>query len=672
MEIFVATSHTLKINREKSKPMFNRIFSPGKIGNLEIKNRLIKPAQHMMTADEKGFVTPLQLKLYSDWAKGGVGLIIVEMSAIDFVGAAELPMMLMSASDEYIPGLATLAKAIKDNGARAGCQVCHGGGCKVGEPSFAPSKYPYVNIMGMQQESREMTEAEIEETIENYGQAAGRAKKAGFELVEIHMAHGYLPDAFFSQKYNLRTDKWGGSLENRMRFPVEVLKRVKKYVGKDFPVSCRISGTEWEEGGITLVDSIPLAQALEKNGADAINVSSAGAFTHYRILVTQYYPRGVNVFLAEAIKKSGGIKVPVICNGAITVPEVAEDILAAGKADFVAIGRPLWADPEWPNKAREGRVLEIRPCVRQNISCAGAAVMRTGVLHCSVNPEFNQVYEGTMDKVANPKKVAVIGAGPGGLEAAWTAAIKGHKVTLFEKRNVLGGNMVEDSVPQFRVDKARLLSYFENEMKRLGVTVKHEEATADTILKGKFDAVIAATGTKRSKPKLRGIDKPIAIDFVEALQGKMKGNNIVILGTDYEIRCVDVALYANELNKKATLLFPLETERELAGAIGAAESAMECMSIMEILPGIKNISIQLGVEPVEITDRGVVVERNGKKETIPADTVVYAPEFTVNDDLAKALEKKGVQVEKVGDCVEPMRLMRDAIHEGHAAAKKLQ
>ena len=652
--------------------MFNRIFSPGEIGNLEIKNRLIKPGQHMGTADEKGFITPLQLKLYTDWAKGGVGLIIVEMAAIDFEGAAELPMQILIGSDEYIPGLASLAEAIKSNGARAGCQISHGGGCKVGEPSYGPSKYPYVNILGIQQESKEMNEAQIEETIENYGQAGGRVKKAGFELVEIHMAHGYLPDAFFSPKYNLRTDKWGGSLEKRMRFPIEVLKSVKKYVGNDFPVMCRISGTEWEEGGTTLVDSIPLAQALEKNGADAINVSSAGAFTHYRILVTQYYPNGSNVFLAEAIKRSGGIKVPVICNGAITVPQMAEDILAAGKADFVAIARPLWADPEWPNKAREGRVNEIRPCVRQNISCAGAAVMRTGVMTCSVNPEFNTVYEGALDKTASPKNVAVIGAGPGGLQAAWVAATKGHKVTLYEKKNVLGGNLVEDSVPTFRVDKARLLSYLRNEMKRLGVMVKHEEATADTIVKGKYDAVIAATGAKRSKPKIKGIDKAIAIDFVEALQGKMKGNNIVLLGTDYEIRCIDVALYANELNKKATLLFPLENEGQLAEAIAVAESGMESQSIMEILPRLPNISIQLGVEPVEITDRGVVVEKNGKKETISADTVVYVPEFTVNDDLAKALEKKGVQVAKIGDCVEPMRLMCDAIHEGHAAAKKLQ
>jgi 2,4-dienoyl-CoA reductase-like NADH-dependent reductase (Old Yellow Enzyme family)/thioredoxin reductase len=601
-----------------------------------------------------------------------VGLIIVEMCAIDFVGAAELPMMIMIGSDEHIPSLATLAKVIKDNGARAGLQVCHGGGCKVGEPSFGPSAYPYVNIMGIRQPSQELTEAEIEELIENYGKAGLRAKKAGFEMLEIHMAHGYLPDAFVSPKYNLRTDKWGGSLEKRMRFPIEVLKSVKKYVGNDFPVSCRISGTEWEEGGITLAESIPFAKTLEKNGADAINVSSAGAFTHYRILVTQYYPRGTNVFLAEAIKRSGGIKVPVICNGAITVPELAEEILATGKADFVAIGRPLWADPEWPNKAREGRVNEIRPCVRQNISCAGAAVMRTGVMTCSVNPEFNTVYEGTLDKTANPKNVAVIGAGPGGLQAAWVAATKGHKVTLYEKRNVLGGNLVEDSTPTFRVDKARLLSHFRNEMKRLGVTVKHEEATADTIVKGKYDAVIAATGTKRSKPKIKGIDKAIAIDFVEALQGKMKGNNIVILGTDYEVRCVDVALYADELNKKATLLFPLETERQLAEAIGAAESGMECQSIMEILPRLPNISIQYGVEPVEITDRGVVVEKSGKKETIPADTVVYVPEFTVNDDVATALEKKGVQVAKIGDCVEPMRLMCDAIHEGHKAAKKLK
>jgi 2,4-dienoyl-CoA reductase-like NADH-dependent reductase (Old Yellow Enzyme family)/thioredoxin reductase len=655
---------------ERSKPMFDYVFRPGKIGKLEIKNRLIKPAQHLGTADyETGFITEDQMNYYRDWARGGVGLIIVEMAAIDYVGAAELPGMIMIGSDKTIPGLTGLAKMLKENGVSAGIQVCHGGGCKVGEPSFAPSKFPYVNIMGVQQDSTELTEVQIEELIDNYGQAALRAKKAGFEMVEIHMAHGYLPDAFFSQKYNLRTDKWGGSLEKRMRFPIEALKGVKKYAGGDFPVSCRISGTEWEEGGITLAESIPFAQALEKNGADAINVSSAGAFTHYRILTTQYYPRGTNVFLAEAIKRSGGIKVPVICNGGITVPELAEEILATGKADFIAIGRPLWADPEWPNKAREGRFMEIRPCVRQDISCAGAAVMKTGVMTCSVNPEFHTHYEGTLDKTKSPKNVAVIGAGPGGLQAAWVAATKGHKVTLYEKRDVLGGNLVEDSVPAFRVDKARLLSYFRHEMKRLGVNVKHEEATADTILKGKYDVVILATGTKKNKPKIKGIDKPIAIDFVEALQGKWKGNNIVILGTDYEVRCMDVAFYANELNKKATLLFPLENERELANALAAQESGFESQAIMENLPRVPNISIQYGVEPVEITDKGVVVKKNGKKETIPADTVVYVPEFVSNDEVANALEKKGVKVAKVGDCVEPMRLMAYAIHEGHAAAK---
>lgn len=651
--------------------MFNSIFRPGQIGNLEIKNRLVKPAQHMSAATEDGFITQDQVNYYSLWARGGVGLIIVEMSAIDLEGAAEIAMMIEIGSDEYVPGLANLAKAIKDNGARACIQLNHGGGVKVGEPAFAPSAYLYQNVMGIEQMSQELTEPQIEEIIVNFGKAGLRAKKAGFEAVEIHMAHGYLIDQFFSAKYNLRTDKWGGALENRMRFPLEVLKSVRKYVGNDFPVICRISGTSWEEGSSTLAESIPFARALEKNGADALNVSSAGPFTHYKIFIPIYYPRGDKVFLAEAIKRSGGIKIPVICNGGITVPELAEEILATGKADFVALGRPLWADPEWPNKAREGRANEIRPCVRQGISCTGAAIMRTGVETCSVNPEFHTAYEGTLDKTANPQKVAVIGGGPGGLQAAWAAATKGHKVTLYEKRNVLGGNLIEDSTPAFRVDKARLLEYFRNEMKRLAVNVKHEEATADTILKGKYDAVISATGAKRSKPKIKGIDKPIAIDFVEALQGKMKGNHIVILGTEYEFRCIDVAMYADELNKKATLLFPLEDMSQLQQALFTSEGVHEAMAVMDVLPAIKNINIQLGVKPVEITDRGVIVERNGKKETISADTVVYVPQFTVNDEVAKALEKKGVQVAKIGDCVEPMRLMCDAIHEGHAVAKKL-
>ena len=188
--------------------MFDHIFQPGMIGKLEVKNRLIKPAQHLGTASyTTGFVSETQLNYYRDWARGGAGLVIVEMAAIDYVGAAELPGMIMIGSDDAIPGLTNLANILKENGAAAGIQVCHGGGCKVGRPSFGPSKFPYVNVMGMKQDCEEMTGAQIEEAIENYGQAALRAKKAGFEMVEIHMAHGYLPDAFYSPKYNLRTDE---------------------------------------------------------------------------------------------------------------------------------------------------------------------------------------------------------------------------------------------------------------------------------------------------------------------------------------------------------------------------------------------------------------------------------------------------------------------------------
>jgi thioredoxin reductase len=214
------------------------------------------------------------------------------------------------------------------------------------------------------------------------------------------------------------------------------------------------------------------------------------------------------------------------------------------------------------------------------------------------------------------------------------------------------------------------LSYFEHELNRLGVTIKHEEATAETVEKGGFDVVIAATGTKRALPKVRGADKPFVIDMVEALQGKMKGENIIIAATDYEIRCVDVALYAAEQDKKVTLLFAQETEEQVAEVL-AEEGAMISQSIMELLPQNPNVDVHLGVKLLEITDQGVVVDEKGKKQTIAADTVVLAPEFSPNDDLANALEKRGLEVHKVGDCVEPMRFFRDAIHEGHLAARQL-
>jgi 2,4-dienoyl-CoA reductase-like NADH-dependent reductase (Old Yellow Enzyme family)/thioredoxin reductase len=649
--------------------MFDSLFRPGRIGSMDVKNRLVKPAQHMGTADEKGFVTPLQLKLYSRWAQGGTALIIVEMAAIDFKGSLESPNQIVAASDEYIPGLAQLAQIIKETGARAALQISHGGGIKFYDPpGYAPSAMPY-EFHGIVQDARELTIAEIEEIIEAYGQAAGRAKRAGFDMVEIHMAHGYLPAQFVSPRTNLRTDRYGGGFENRLRFPLEVLGRVRSHVGNDFPISCRISGTEYEENGITLVESIQFARALERASVDVLNVSAGGSSNHYKILIQTYLPRAFNVYCAEAIKKSGGIEVPVICNGGITTPELAEEILAAGKADFVGIGRPLWADPDWPRKAQEGRSREIRPCIRGGF-CVGNVSLIHG-MDCSVNPELVKEYEQTLEPVARPRNVAVIGGGPGGLEAARVAATKGHKVTVYEKREVLGGNAVEDSVPQFRSERRGLLAWFENELRRLGVTVKHEEATADTIEKGGFDAVIAATGSRRTMPKVRGADKPFVIDMVEALQGKMKGESVVVVATDYETRCVDVALYAAEQDKKATLLFTQQTREQLMEDMAGEEGVQNMQSIMEVLHQKPNIEVRLGTKLLEVTGQGVVVQKEGKEQSFGADTVVLVPDFAPYDDLARALERRGFEVHKIGDCMEPMRYFRDAIHEGHLAARRL-
>lgn len=645
--------------------MFDHVFKPIRIGSMEVKNRLARSAGASNYANLDGTATPLLWEFYAEEAKGGVGLIVVETSYVDEIGAKGLERELALSRDDCLPGLARLAQGIKENGARAGIQLGHlGGGRACGEPIVAPSPLPYQTTMGLQT-PRELTIGEIEQIADAFGLAATRAQKAGFEIVEIHAGHEHLLGQFLSPILNQRTDNYGGSFEKRIRFPLEVYENVRRRLGKDFPICVKISTTDFVPGGLPVEEAIEFSRQLESAGVDAIHASAGGLMTVHHTIMPIYFPQGCNVDLSATIKKA--VSIPVMTVGSINRLDLADDILASGRADMVCICRPLLADPYFPQKGKEGKVNDIRPCIRCTEGCFGA-IVRNEPVTCTVNAELAVAYEQTLDPAARPKRVAVVGGGPAGLEAARVAAIKGHKVTLYEKR-ALGGNLIEDSTSEYKKERRQLITYFTTQLDKLGVAVKHEEATAKTIGEGDFEAVIIATGANRSKPGLKGVDKAFVIDAVEAYQGRVKGEHVVVVASEWEHGCIDAALYLAEQGNNVTMLFSVEMMQVMMG-VAAVVSATDMMAMWEIMPQ-RGINVVYGTTVREISDEGVVtVDTEGKEHVFPSDTVVVPPKFIANDSLVKTLATSGLEVYSAGDCVEPRRIYH-AIHEGHAVARKL-
>jgi len=644
--------------------MFDNVFKPIMIGTMEVKNRLARSSGASNYANLDGSAAPMLFDFYWEEAKGGVGLIVVETSYVDEVGSKGLEREFAISRDDCLPDLTRLAQGIKDNGARAGIQLGHlGGGRQVGEPLIAPSAIEYQTTMGVQI-PREATIEEIRVIAEAFGDAALRAKKAGFEMVEVHAGHEHGLGQFLSPYLNLRTDEYGGSLDNRLRLTLEAFENVRRKVGKDFPICVKISTTDFMPNGLSVEEAIEIARRLEKAGADAIHASAGGLMTVHHTITPVYFPQACNVDLSAMVKKA--VSIPVLTVGSINRMELAEEILAAGKADMVAICRPLMADPYFPQKGKDGKLNDIRPCIRCTEGCFGSIVANTAVV-CSVNAELGVEYEQTLERVASPRKVAVVGGGPGGMEAARVAAIKGHKVTLYEKRD-LGGNLIEDSTPDYKKERKQLITYFQTQLDKLGVVVRKEEASARTLEEGGFDAMVLATGANKAKAQLKGADRPSVIHTVEAYQGKVKGDNIVIVASEWQSGCCDVALYMNELGKKVTLLFPGGME-EMMVAVVMVNSATDMMAIWEQM-AVKGVNVVYNATLREITDAGVVAVVDGKETTYAADTVIVPTVFTANDSLARELADAKVPVYSIGDCVEPRRII-NAIHEGHAVARAL-
>lgn len=644
-----------------AKQMFPNLFSPAKIGNLELKNRIMKAPQSSGMSNMDGTVSERLVRYYRKQAAGGSAMIIVEYAYVDDIGAKSAHCHLGISSNEHIPGLAWLAENIREQGAIPAIQIEHCGRQKFlgTQPICAPSAIPWPKLWdqyGTQSVPHVLTIEEIKDIVSAFGDAALRAKQAGYELVEIHGAHGYLLTNFFSPTTNHRTDLYGGSLENRMRIYVEIVRDVRKKVGPDFPVTIRLSGTDYEPDGFPIEETIELAKVLEKEGIDAFHISGGDHHTMIHQVSPMAMSLGHNVWAAEAIK--GAVSVPVIASGSITLPEFAEEIISSGKGDFVGLGRPLWADPEWPLKAEEGRPEDIRPCIRCNEGCLERTFFNYKAITCAVNPTISREGELEIQPAQTKKKIAVIGAGPAGLEAARVLKLRGHEVTIYEKSQK-GGQLNEAAVPDFKADIRALQKSLLTAVEKLEIPIVEKEAKAGDLTE--YDAVVCATGSTSKKPTLPGIDHDLVVDASDYLTGKKNvGKKVVVLGVG--LVGSETALHLSEQGHDVTL-------------VGRKPNIMKGVAVTDFLAYSERIektdmTICTSTTPLEIVADGVMVEHAGKVRKITADNVVYAFGAKVEQDLYKELKAQGKEAHLIGDAVFPGKIM-DAIHTGYRLGLRL-
>lgn len=646
--------------KKKFDERFTNLFTPGYIGNLWIKNRVIRTSLSGGMALSDGSIGTRIVDHYKEVARGEVGMVNVEYCYIDDDASKAKHGQIGISNSKHQSGLYWLANAIKNEGARAAVQLAHAGRQRFS--SSRPYKSAYrrawpdlYNKGGLIPD--EMTIEEIEQCIEDFGVAALRAKEAGFDVCEVHGGHGYLITNFLSP-WNQRNDWYGGHFENRKRFLLQVFESMRRKVGSDYPLGVRLSGTDYDPvNPIPVEETIQVAKDLESLGVDYIHVSGGTHEFGHKETVVMYYPMAYQLWACEEIKKAVGI--PVICSGSLGDPELAENILKEGKADFIGLGRPLIADPYWSQKAQEGHPEDIRPCIRC-MQCNDKGVT-AGYLTCTVNATAGREGElCTIPAAVKPKKVAIIGGGPSGMEAARVAALKGHEVTLYEKRE-LGGMLIEASVPDNKADIRRLINYYIAQMKKHDISIIYEEATIDKIKQGNYDTVVVAAGSKPIIPNIPGMDRDNVVQGLDILHGAETGQNVVVVGGGM-VGC-EIAAFLAEKGKQLTVI-------EATDQIAAGLSNTVKKAFIEII-GSLPIRIKCGRILSEITDEGVITISGLKKEIFNADTVVIATGFRPEQSLWRELCKiPDIEAFAIGDCAK-VQTSYEAIHDGYNTAFSL-
>lgn len=630
------------------------LLKPIEINGMIVKNRMVMPPMGTNFANQDHSVSDKQKKYYEARAKGGVGMINLEYSAVDPGGLAA-PFQLGIYDDKHIPGLSELARIAHEHGVKMGIEIHHGGRqCPAelcGQP-VAPS--PIAGVTG--EVPKELTKEEINKIIIAFAQAAARAKRAGLDFVNLHGAHGYLISQFMSPYYNKRTDEYGATLEGFLRFPLEVLRAVRNEVGPDYPVLFRMNGEEHVEGGRSLKDSVRMAKRLAEEGVNAIDVSGGLIESAPWIIPTQSMTPGVHIPAATAIKVA--VDIPVIVAGKIHIPELAEEIIETGKVDMVAFGRALIADPEFPNKIVSGRQHEVRKCLYCIQHCLDIPA------GCTQNPEMGHEMEYECKDCKVAKDVMIVGGGPAGMEAARVASMRGHRVKLYEKTRKLGGQMTIATVPPYKDALNSVVDYRIESLEKLGVQVQlGKEVSVEDIKHINPEVVILATGGEPIEPNIEGVKRDSVVQAWNVLDGSANvGKNVLVIGGG-SVGC-ETALFLADRGKKVTVVEMLE----------------EVASDMAILPRIgfverldASVTVMTATRLLKVGDGEVVVEDQGEVKTLGGfDSVVLALGTRAKNDLAEALTEAvpGIEVHVIGDAKKP-RTLWEAIGEGTAVGHSL-
>ena len=665
---------------------FPCLFSSITINRMTLKNRMVMTAMHLGYTPE-GTVTDRLITFYALRAKGGVGLIVVGGCPIDEFGG--MPGMIGLYDDRFIPGLEKLTQAVKDQGARVAAQLYQAG--RYTHSSMIGGRKPFsasaVRSRLTGEIPRALTLEEIPGVQDRFAEAAVRAKRAGFDAVEILGSAGYLISQFLSPVTNLRENSYGGSLENRMRFGLEVVSKVRQAVGPDYPVLMRLAGNDFMEGGNTNREAAIFAAEAEKAGVDLFDIT--GGWHETRIpQLTMSVPRQAYVYLAQGIKSA--VSVPVLASNRINDPATAEEILCNGSADLVTVARGLIADPDFPNKAREGTSHLIYHCVACNQGCFDNVFLGRPVA-CLVNPAAGREQEVRLMPAPQAKTVLVIGGGPAGMKAACTAGQRGHRVTLMEKTDRLGGQLLLNQRIPGRSELVTVAQDLIQNLKALNIEViTGKTADPDSIRRMQPDAVIVATGAGPLLPDIPGIDSPHVVQAWDLLAGRAGvGKRVAVLGGN--ALGLETALYLAHIGTLSpeVLHFLMVNRAESVETLsGLLNKGIKDVTVVEmsrkagadiglttrwtILGELKRLGVKVmtGTKAVGVASEGLQIEQGEGPEFLPADSIVIAAGSRSQSGLVEPIKAIVSEVYVVGDARGPRNALH-AIREGFEAGLKV-